>query len=133
MQTQILDTGLLRVSNITFSTGKSTILPASYPTLDAVGEALKNWPALKVEVGGHTDASGSDALNQKLSEARAKSVLDYLTKKYPTLKADQYTAVGYGESQPIGDNKTTEGKAMNRRVEFKVLNTDVLKKQVPKN
>ncbi len=132
MQTQILDTGLLRISNITFATGKATLLPASHATLDAVGEALKNWPDLKVEIGGHTDSSGSDALNQKLSQARAQSVLDYLKGKFPTLNASQYTVVGYGETQPIGDNKTAEGKAMNRRVEFKVLNTDVLKKQVPK-
>ncbi len=126
----ILDTGLIRLGNVNFDTGKATIKAESLPVLDQVGKILVTGRSCKIEIGGHTDSSGSDALNQRLSEQRAQSVKDYLVKTFADLKGDQYTVVGYGEGQPIADNKTKEGKAQNRRVEFKVLNTEVLKKQV---
>ncbi len=71
-------------------------------------------------------------MNQELSEKRAQAVLDYLKGKFSALKSNQYTTKGYGESQPIADNKTEMGRAQNRRVEFKVLNREVLKKEIEK-
>jgi outer membrane protein OmpA-like peptidoglycan-associated protein len=128
-ETELLETGMIRLQNVNFDTGKATIKEESYPALDEVGNILARWPELRIEIAGHTDARGSDLLNQKLSDARAKSVLQYITAKFPELNPAQFTAVGYGESQPIASNKTVLGMAKNRRVEFRVLNTEVLKRE----
>ncbi len=129
-ETQLLDTGMIRIDNIRFATGKWDIAPESFAVLDEVGRILSQWPQLQIEVGGHTDAVGSDTSNRDLSQKRARAVLDYLRGKFPSLGASQYTAVGYGETQPVADNKTAAGRTLNRRVEFKVLNRDVLRKEV---
>ena len=128
-ETELLDTGKITVRDIKFETAKWNILPESYKVLDEVGTILIQWPELRVEIGGHADARGSDAYNHDLSHKRANSVLEYLTGKFPGISTSQYTAVGYGESQPVAPNTTVEGMAKNRRVEFKVLNTEVLKKE----
>jgi len=131
-ETELLDTGMIRLSNVNFETGKSDILPDSKPVLDTVGQVLSRWPELRIEIGGHTDSRGSDALNQKLSESRAGSVLAYLLATFPGLKADQFVAKGYGESKPLAPNTNQLNMAKNRRVEFVVLNKDVLKREVEK-
>src|SRR5436190_1177847 len=131
-ETELLDTGMIRLQDINFETDKADLMPESLPRLDAVGLVLVRWPELKIEIGGHTDSRGSDAKNQKLSEARAKAVADYLLKKFPALKPEQYTVKGYGEKVPIASNKTPEGMALNRRVEFLVQNKDVLKREIEK-
>ncbi len=131
-ETELLDTGMIRVNNINFETGKDSILADSYPTLDAVGALLARWPMLKMEISGHTDNTGSESKNLKLSKARAAAVERYILAKYPDLKADQYTIKGYGSSKPIATNKTPEGRAQNRRVEFQVLNKDVLRQEIEK-
>ena len=128
-ETELLDTGKITVRDIKFETAKWNILPESYRVLDEVGTILIQWPELRVEIGGHADARGSDAYNHDLSHKRAQSVLGYLTGKFPGISTSQYTAVGYGESEPVAPNTTVEGMAKNRRVEFKVLNTEVLKKE----
>jgi OmpA-OmpF porin, OOP family len=129
-ETELLDTGMIRLHDINFETGSSDVSPDSYDVLDVVGQILMKWPDLKIEVGGHTDSRGPEAMNQSLSEARASSVLSYLTQKFPSLKPSQYTVRGYGESKPIAPNTTKLNMAKNRRVEFVVLNKDVLKRQV---
>jgi OOP family OmpA-OmpF porin len=129
-ETELLDTGMIRLQDVNFETAKATLLPEAYPTLDVVGLVLSRWPELRIEVGGHTDARGSNAYNQALSEARAKSVLEYLTGKYPDLKPGQFTVRGYGEGSPLVPNSTPLNMAKNRRVAFKVLNKDVLKREV---
>ncbi|HEY6573006.1 MAG TPA: OmpA family protein, partial [Candidatus Eisenbacteria bacterium] len=87
-ETELLDTGMIRLQDVNFDTGKSTIKPESEKVLDEVGNILARWPELRIEIGGHTDSRGSDALNQRLSDSRAKAVLDYLINKFPELKAD---------------------------------------------
>ncbi len=131
-ETELLDTGMIRLGNINFETGKADINPDSYATLDIVGQLLSKWPQLKIEIGGHTDSRGSAKFNQKLSQDRAQSVLDYLLQKFPGLDKSQYTVKGYGESAPMVPNDSALNMAKNRRVEFKVLNKDVLKKEVEK-
>lgn len=131
-ETELLDTGMIRLSNVNFETGKADLLPDSKPVLDTVGQVLGRWPELRIEIGGHTDARGSDALNQRLSDARAKSVLDYLLATFPGLKPEQFVAKGYGESKPLAPNTSQLNMAKNRRVEFVVLNKDVLKREVEK-
>jgi OOP family OmpA-OmpF porin len=129
-ETELLDTGMIRLQDVNFETAKADVLPDSYATLDVVGQVLSKWPELKIEVGGHTDARGSEKYNQTLSDARAAAVVAYLTRKFPGLKADQFTAKGYGESRPLAKNDSPLNMAKNRRVEFVVLNKDVLKREV---
>jgi OOP family OmpA-OmpF porin len=129
-ETELLDTGMIRLQNINFATAKADVLPESYPTLDVVGQVLTKWPELRIEVGGHTDARGSDAYNRRLSQARADSVLSYLKRKFPALKPEQFSVKGYGESVPLVPNTSELNWAKNRRVEFVVLNRDVLKREV---
>lgn len=128
-ETELLDTGMIRLSNVNFETGKSDLLPESKPVLDTVGQVLSRWPELRIEIGGHTDSRGSNELNQKLSDARAKAVLDYLIATFPELKEEQFVAKGYGESKPLAPNTNQLDMAKNRRVEFVVQNKDVLKRE----
>lgn len=132
MEVQLLDTGNITTSNIVFATSSADLDLDHNQTLNQVGETLANWPELRVEIGGYTDSSGSASFNQKLSEKRAQAVLDYLVTHFPGIRASQYTAVGYGEANPVASNDTVEGRAANRRVEFKVLNTEELKHQIEK-
>jgi outer membrane protein OmpA-like peptidoglycan-associated protein len=103
---------------INFDFDKAVIKPEAEPVLDAAVDVLKENPDVKVRVGGHTDSVGTDAYNQGLSERRAKSVRDYLVKH--GIDASRLTAVGFGESQPVADNKTKDGRAQNRRVTLDV-------------
>lgn len=131
-ETQLLETGMIRIQNINFETGKSMIRSDSERVLREIGNILARWPELRIEIGGHTDSHGSAARNLELSSARAQAVLDYLLAKFPELEPKQFTAVGYGFSRPIADNTTDLGRAQNRRVEFKVLNKEALKRQKEK-
>jgi len=128
-ETQLLETGMIRLQNINFDTGRSTILPESEPVLDEVGNILARWPELKIEIGGHTDSRGSAAKNAELSKGRARAVMEYLTSKFPELDPSQFTTMGYGASRPIASNTTELGRSKNRRVEFKVLNKSALKRE----
>ena len=127
-ETQLLETGMIRISNINFPVGIAKVPDEAMAQLDDVGQVLSKWPDLKIEIGGHTDSRGAAKTNQQLSEKRAKAVRQYLIDKFPALKPDQITAVGYGESKPLAPNTSQLNMAKNRRVEFKVLNKDVLKK-----
>jgi outer membrane protein OmpA-like peptidoglycan-associated protein len=129
-ETELLDTGMIRLQDVRFDTGKATLKPEALPQLDIVGQVLGKWPELKIEIGGHTDSRGGTAYNQRLSEERVRSVLDYLVGKFPQLKREQYTLVGYGESKPLKPNNSAANMAQNRRVEFKVLNRDVLRREI---
>jgi len=130
-ETEFLDSGVFRTSEIRFDTGKAIIKPESYGILDQVGATIGQWPELKIEIGGHTDNVGTAENNQKLSEKRAQAVLEYLAAKYSNIHKDQFTTKGYGEGTPIATNDSPEGRAQNRRVEFTILNKEVLKRETP--
>lgn len=81
---------------------------------------LKENPKLKVEIGGHTDPAGPDKANLKISEKRAQSAKKYLMDKFG-IDENRLVVKGYGSTKPIADNKTQEGRAKNRRVEFRII------------
>lgn len=110
---------LSRSGNINFHSGSARLQADSAPLLDSVADIISRCPGLKIEVSGHTDADGSPAANQYLSQQRAKAVVRYLVKK--GLAADRFTATGYGEDKPIFDNDTPEHKSRNRRIEFALV------------
>jgi OOP family OmpA-OmpF porin len=110
----------LAAKNIFFATGSDVLLKKSHTSLDSVAQILKDNPALKIDVEGHTDASGLAARNQELSELRTISVKIYLMSK--GIDGNRITRTGYGSTKPIADNKTPAGRAQNRRVELKLRN-----------
>jgi outer membrane protein OmpA-like peptidoglycan-associated protein len=127
MEVQLLDTGMIRLENIEFETKKAVLKPNSITRVDEAGRVLQQYPQLRVEIGGHCDNRGSKVLNDTLSTSRANAVLNYLKQHFPSIPTDQYSAKGYGFSKPIAPNTTDAGRARNRRVEFKVLNTGALR------
>jgi outer membrane protein OmpA-like peptidoglycan-associated protein len=129
-ETEMLDTGMIRLQNVNFETGKATLLPDSYAALDEVGGILLKWPQLSIEIGGHTDSRGRVEKNQMLSENRAKSVKDYLVDKFPGLATAQLSTKGYGSNRPLVPNTSALNMSKNRRVEFKVMNREALKKEI---
>lgn len=104
--------------NVLFSSGKWLLLPDAQSKLDAVADALKNQEDHKMVVEGHTDNQGSESSNVELAQRRAQAVRDYLVSR--GVASDKITAVGVGQSRPMADNKSAEGRAQNRRVEIVV-------------
>lgn len=129
---EFFNTGLFSTSDIVFDINKADLKPESKGLLDRIGDVLSEWPEAEIEIGGHTDSSGSESLNQKLSEERAKSVREYLLKNFPKLNPAYLKSAGYGEKDPIASNDTEEGKKENRRVTFKILNKEELKRPIRK-
>lgn len=105
--------------NITFEFNSSILKSESYPQLNRVTQFLQENPTIRMEISGHTDNVGGQTYNQKLSENRAKSVLDYLVAK--GIAQTRLEFKGYSFVLPIATNKTEEGRALNRRVEFKII------------
>jgi OOP family OmpA-OmpF porin len=102
-----------------FDSGKSQIKIQAMPMLDDVVVLLKANPQLRIEIQGHTDSSGTYRHNLRLSRVRAQAVVQYLRRN--GINADRLTATGYGPNRPRGSNDNPDGRAMNRRIEFRVL------------
>jgi outer membrane protein OmpA-like peptidoglycan-associated protein len=123
---QIRDFAMLKVGmsitlrGIYFDFDQSTIKPESRPALEAAAKMLTENPTINVEIQGHTDSKGSDSYNLSLSDRRAASVVAYLVQNLG-IDPSRLTSKGYGESMPIATNDTDTGRALNRRVEFKIL------------
>lgn len=103
-------------SNVSFDTDKTDLKPALLPVLDSVARSLNQHPELRAKVVGHTDSTGALAHNQTLSVNRARSVTDYLSRQ--GVAATRLSIEGRGPNDPIGDNATADGRALNRRVEI---------------
>ena len=115
---------------IQFDFNKATIKPESDSLMQEIIKVIKDHPHIKkLAIEGHTSSEGSDKYNLKLSDKRAKAVLEYLVKK-GELPKEMFTAKGFGETKPIGDESTEEGKEKNRRVEFNITEQDVTRKKV---
>lgn len=130
VEKQLIETGSIVLRDVYFELDKATLLPESEARLDAAGVAIEKFADLKVEVQGHTDSRGAAKYNDKLSQARAEAVRDYLLAHFH-LNADNFVARGCGESQlVVSPEKTDEDYAMNRRVVLSALNPEVLPRGV---
>ena len=131
MRVEMRDNSIVINEKIQFAYNDSTILEVSYSLLDEVADVIKNAPHVKkIEIGGHASTEGSDSHNKTLSQARAKSVKEYLIEK-GGVAADKLTSVGYGEEKPLISPEETEAdREKNRRVEFLILEQDVTQKKV---
>ena len=109
----------VRLNNIFFETGKSSLKEESYPELFRVVKFLNDNPSIKIEIGGHTDNVGKAAYNMKLSTERAKAVAEFIMLQ--GIPESAITSKGYGLTKPIADNNTAEGRQINRRVEFTII------------
>jgi len=117
------------LQQVQFKTGSDVILKASDELLEQVSAVLREHKEIKrIEVQGHTDNRGSAAYNQKLSDRRAKSVMKWLVTR-GEIDADRLEAKGYGMDQPVAENTSEEGRALNRRVQFKIVG--VAKREAP--
>jgi outer membrane protein OmpA-like peptidoglycan-associated protein len=110
---------IIRLNNVFFDFDSSILKEDSFHELNRLVTVLLENPAMKIEIGGHTDSDGSESYNQRLSQNRVNSIIDYLTGN--SIEQFRLTAIGYGELIPIAPNETEEGKALNRRVEFTIL------------
>ena len=105
--------------DVKFDFDKAQVKQESYGDIKALADFMKQYPQTSTVVEGHTDSVGSDAYNQGLSERRASAVRDVLVNQYG-VESSRVQAVGYGESRPVADNATADGRAINRRVEAEV-------------
>lgn len=104
---------------VTFDVGSYTLKTQFRTTLDQVAQSLIQYPNSLIDVYGHTDSTGSDAFNQTLSEKRAQTVMNYLVSK--GVPAARIRSQGFGETMPVADNNTADGRTKNRRVEIKIV------------
>lgn len=118
----------IKINNILFDVNKASLRPETFVELNRAAELLKKYTEIGIEIGGHTDSTGSEAYNVKLSQERCDSVKSYLLKQ----GIEEYRIVtkGYGESQPVADNRTEQGRQLNRRTEFTIIETKDLKKNI---
>ncbi|MCS7028281.1 MAG: OmpA family protein [Bacteroidia bacterium] len=107
------------LNHVYFKPSSWELLPNSYPELEKVYHYLRANPSLTIQIQGHTDIGSTPDYNQRLSENRAKAVADWLIKK--GIKAERISYKGFGNTKPIADNNTPEGRAKNRRIEFEVV------------
>ena len=114
-----LNNSVVRASTILFDNGKATFAQAFAPQLDKVLQLLKDHPQLNVVIEAHTDANGGNDFNFKLSQQRAQSIMDYFVQG--GAQGERLVPVGHGENHPIADNKSGDGRAKNRRVEFRLV------------
>ena len=110
---------VVRLNNVFFDFDKWDLRPESFVELDRVVKLLSENPAIEIEMSAHTDARGSDEYNFKLSDNRARSVMEYILSK--GIAPSRITSKGYGESKPVETNDTDEGRQLNRRVEFTIV------------
>jgi len=125
LEAELLDTGRIR-AGIAFTDGGTAVAPEGAALADAVGQVLAKWPEAKVEVGAHTDDRLPPARAKQLADAQADAVRKYLLEKY-ALQPAQLVAKGYGSSRPVISLETDAARAINRRIEFRVLNPAVLR------
>lgn len=108
---------VIRLKAIEFAVGQSVIRPQNYPLLSKVQRVIRTFDDVDVIIAGHTDNTGSEEVNEHLSEQRADALRNYLVAK-ETLAYDKIIAVGYGSTRPLASNKTKKGRSINRRIDL---------------
>ena len=116
---EVTEAGTWIYESIQFETNKADLKASSYPALYEIANGLRAQPSMRLEVQGHTDNRGDAGYNRMLSEKRAQAVVRYLVGK--GIDSNRLIAKGYGDTRPIASNETVEGRAANRRVEFKPI------------
>jgi OOP family OmpA-OmpF porin len=122
MELELIKKGLLRVHKIYFNVGQASIKPESFEVLNEISRILQRHKDLKIQINGHTDADGSDEFNLQLSIERANNVRYYIMARASDIPSENLTTMGFGRKIPLSDNNTPEGRILNRRVEFVVIN-----------
>ncbi len=117
LRRKLLSEGKVSTNGILFDSGSANIQPQSMGIIRQISQVLQQDATINLKVVGHTDTDGPDDVNMSLSKKRAESVMNALISVY-NVSPERLSAAGMGETQPVGDNKTTDGKAKNRRVEF---------------
>jgi outer membrane protein OmpA-like peptidoglycan-associated protein len=112
---------LISAYGFQFPSGQSEIQTVNFPLMNKIIRAINIFPGSRIEITGHTDSTGTDNINQQVSQARARNVGKFLT-EVGEIAPDRITTRGYGESRPVASNKTAAGRAENRRVEIKIIN-----------
>lgn len=120
---------ILADQKISFAPSSTDIEGPSLQVIDRIAQVLRDCPDVRMEIGGHTDSQGREEMNQQLSQRRAESVMNALLAR--RILTGNLTAKGYGETQPIADNDTEEGREANRRIEFRLLEPDTPDEQAP--
>lgn len=105
--------------NVTFATDSADLSPAFFEVLDSVGKVLREFEQTVVEVAGHTDSTGTEEYNQRLSERRASTVAQYLSAR--RVLEQRLIVIGMGELRPVADNESADGRQLNRRVEITLV------------
>ena len=123
---ELLDTWMIRLTDLEFVPDSARILDAGMARIDSVVAVLKQWPMLKFEIGVHVDDTPEPGYRIPLSASRARAVLQYLFGRNPTLNQKNYWITGYGDTDPLVPNTSTANRAINRRVDFRLVNMQVL-------
>ena len=126
---EMIENRSLTVREIQFAPGSANIEPSSEGTLQRLCRTFRSHPELRIEIGAHTDGTGDAQTNLALSERRAKAVYEWLVVNCLDVNIPRFTVRGYGEQRPVASNSTPSGMARNRRIEFRVLNPEVLRHQ----
>jgi len=111
---------VIRLNGMNFAVGSAQLRPENFALLTKLQRALREFPEHPIQVAGHTDSQGNPEVNQSLSERRAESVRQYLMANM-AIPESQIMAIGYGETQPLASNETSEGRAKNRRIDVKII------------
>ncbi len=119
IERMLLDRGVFRALTVQFEFDRSKLLDTAEPTLDALVEIMRRYPQMLIEIGGHTDDVGAESYNRQLSQTRAEAVRQDMIRR--GVDPTRLTAVGYGEERPLLPNQNQTHRALNRRVEFRVI------------
>lgn len=117
------DNVLITVQGFKFPAGSSEIQPQNFATMNKLVESIATFPGAKIEIAGHTDATGGDEINQALSKKRADSVAKFLN-EVGKISQDKIVSEGYGSQRPVASNATPEGRALNRRIDVVIVNEE---------
>ncbi len=123
---EMVEDWLIRLTNLEFPPDSAVLQPQAIARLDSVGTVLLQWPTVKFEIGVHVDDVPEPGFRIPLSQMRARAVLQYLFRTYPKLNAKNYWITGYGDTDPLVKNTSSANRALNRRVDFRVMNMNQL-------